>query len=147
MMIGIQKGEKFLLKERLHEQYSCIFVCLDERKVYVESSLLKEITIPVFDGFEKNLQSYYNLLNNDINYNVINHASKPQINQKKKKLRYYYQFEERQAGFKILEMFKNILFDKIIRYIPPQPLFTAQRVKKFIYVYPINFLFKGIKLY
>ena len=95
----------------------------------MESTLLKEIAIPHFDGFEKNLQPYYNLLNNDINYNIINHVSKQEINPKQKKLCYHYQFEEKQAGLIILEMFKNILFDKIIRYIPLQPLFTSQKVK------------------
>ena len=95
----------------------------------MESTLLKEIVIPDFDGFEKNVQPYYNLLNNDINYNIINHVPKQEINPKEKKLCYLYQFEEKQAGLKILEMFKNILFDKIIRYIPLQPLFTSQKVK------------------
>jgi len=127
LLVGIQKGEKFLLKEKLHDNFSCMYICLDEKKIYADSQTLKDITIPVFDGFEKIIQTHYSALNPDTNYHICNFNSKTGPTSRKKKLRYYYQPEERLSATKVLEIFKNTIFEKIIRFIPPQPIYNEKR--------------------
>mmetsp|Transcript_20831 Transcript_20831/g.18215 ORF Transcript_20831/g.18215 Transcript_20831/m.18215 type:complete len:135 (-) Transcript_20831:391-795(-) len=53
-LIGINQNEEFLLQEKLHKDYpSCIFVCLDEEKVYYEDMI--KVPLPYFNNVEKSL--------------------------------------------------------------------------------------------
>jgi len=55
------------------EEYDeCIYVLLDEKKLFGEKSLLLDIELPFFDNLEKKLEPLYSQLNNHKGHGVVN---------------------------------------------------------------------------
>lgn len=114
-----------MLREELFTNYpSCIYVCLDEEKVYMESS--QHFELPYFDNFEKSLFAHYSKLNHSSSHQIVQlgkKTAKPSTTNKKKELKYFTDDDEKMACINILEVFKTTLQDKIIKHIPADPIF------------------------
>ena len=130
--IGINKGEEYLKCENLFEDYpSCIFICLDEQKIYMDVSNKPEL--PYFDNLEKNLLSHYVKLNTNLNYQMVetNISAKPKL-ARKESMKLTGNGEHKDKCLKILEIFRNTINDKIIKYIPEKPIYLKDKVNLYV---------------
>lgn len=129
--LGINQGEDFLLRENLHIEYpSCIYICLDEEKTYMQEG--DKIDLPYFDNFEKSILHHYATLNQHLDYKIVsfnvNNKNKTKAPTGKKKLKGAPTQEEKEACLKVLDIFKDTLFTKIVRHLPPKPILNGKVV-------------------
>jgi len=119
-----------LESENLPENYpSCIYICLDEGKLYMEPD--SGIILPHFDNMEKSLMKHYAKLNENFDYQIIRIGNKPQAKfpvRRTKDMRNSPSLEERESCLNILEIFKETLQKKILKYIPPEPIYKEKNV-------------------
>src|SRR5687768_11455182 len=80
---GINKDEKYFISEQLDKEYpSCIYICLDEEKIY--DALGEKFDLPYFDNFEKVLLTSYVKINPQMDYYLVEDSKKRRIQSNKK---------------------------------------------------------------
>jgi len=133
-LIGINKGEEYLKEQDLFEQYpSCIFVCLDEEKVYFAPE--NNVQTVTFNNFERPLITLYSKLNSNFNRTIMEaKKSSKRITNKHESIKLTEDFEERERSFKILELFKENLEKKLLSFIPAKPIYKRAKVKILFFV-------------
>ena len=128
LLLGINEGESFLKNNRLLEKYSCIYVCLDEKKVYGNKALISEIAIPDFDGLEKKLAPYYYKLNNKKTRDIINinpKSSSPNTEETISQNVEFFNKDEKPVCMKIMSIFENALQKNILEHLPKEKMMNA----------------------
>ena len=126
--IGINKGEDYLKKTRLLEEYpSCIFICLDEDKIYMESQAQAEL--PSLDNFEKAILGHYIKLNPNMNRVLMEAKKASKRQQVPRVIKYVPNKEEKAQCVEILELFRNKLDEKIIKFVPTEPIYDGFKVR------------------
>jgi len=122
-----------LKSEGLFENYpSCIYVCLDEGKIYMEPD--NKIILPYFDNMEKNLMKHYAKLNANLNYQIVQLGKKSSsvkpVARRERDMRYAASTEQKNDCMSILEIFKETLERKILKYVPTEPVFKEKKVRE-----------------
>ena len=90
------------------------------------------ITVPHFDNMEKSLMKHYAKLNENFDYQIVRLGNKPPPKfpiKRSKDLRNSPNLEEKESCLNILEIFKETLQRKILKYIPPEPIYKEKNVK------------------
>mgnify|MGYP003580988880 CR=1 FL=1 len=115
----------------LFDEYpSCIFICLDEDKFYLEKTPHKEI--PALESFEKALLKSYHKINSNLMRRLVD-ANKPATYASKpKKVKYSYNNEDKNKCLEIAEVFKSKLNEKITCFIPTTPIYQDSDKVKFL---------------
>jgi len=126
-IIGINKGEGYIEEEGLLNDYpSCIFVCLDEEKIYLDKNFNK-LDVPQFGGFEKSLLPHYVKFNADLNYHIVDLSKNKAKAPAKKTLKFAGNPEIKEKCIKVLDVFKTALEEKIIKMVPAKPILKADK--------------------
>ena len=129
LLFGINAGERYLKKNRLLEKYSCIYVCLDEKKVYADKVLISEIEIPKFDDLENKLAPYYYQFNNKKTHDIININPKSLGWKNREKIvnqtQEIFSKEAKAVSMKIMSIFENALQKNIIENLPKEKTFDT----------------------
>jgi len=122
-LIGINKGEEYLKEQELFQQYpSCIFVCLDEEKMYLDPE--NNVQSVQFNNFERPLITYYTKLNSNFNRAIVEaKKSSKRIANKHESIKLTEDHEEREKSFKIMELFKETIEKKLLSFIPSRPIY------------------------
>lgn len=130
--LGINKGEDYLKNSGLFEEYpSCIFICLDEEKFYLEKTPHKEI--PALESFEKALLKSYHKLNSNLMRRLVDANKSPNYIPKPKKIKYSSNNDDKNNCIEICQVFKEKLHEKVISFIPTTPIYQdADKVNIFI---------------
>ena len=120
--------------EGLFENYpSCIYVCLDEGKIYMEPD--NNIILPHFDNMEKSLMKHYAKLNANLNYQIVQLGKKSSsvkpVARRERDMKYSASTEQKADCMSVLEIFKETLERKILRYVPSEPVFKEKKVREF----------------
>ena len=130
-IIGINKSGSYIEDEGLlHDYPSCIFVCLDEEKIYMDKNFNK-LDIPQFGNIEKTLLPHYAKFNADLNYKIVDLSkskAKAQAPAKKAALKFAGNPEVKEKCIKVLEVFKTALEERIIKLIPAKPILKPDQV-------------------
>ena len=84
--------------------------------------------IPYFNNFEKSLLSHYAKLNINLNYQIFESSKSKPKQPRRISLKYGESAELREKCFKILELFKHTLEDRIITLTPSTPIYNSEKV-------------------
>jgi len=111
-LIGINKGESYLLQENIVQEYpNCVYICLDEEKIYMQEE--DRVDVPFFDNFERDILQHYAHLNPHLDYRIVGfntNKTRPQIG--RKKFKDVPTHEEKKSCLEILDIFKDTLLKK-----------------------------------
>lgn len=133
MIQGINKGEDFLQSRGLLEEYpSCIFVCIDEEKIYMEKESQPEV--PQLESFEKALLGYYHKFNANLGRNFVDAKKGGSRSSKPKGIKYATTSEDTERCNEVMEVFRGKILDKIIKYIPTEPIILGNKVKNIFWI-------------
>ena len=112
----------------LFEEYpSCIFICLDEEKFYLEKTPHKEI--PALESFERALLKSYHKINSNLTRRLVDANKYPNYIPKPKKIKYASNNDDKINCIEICQVFKAKLHEKVISFIPQTPIYQdAEKV-------------------
>ena len=114
-------------EQELFEQYpSCIFVCLDEEKLYLDAD--NNVPTIHFNNFEKNLLTLYAKFNASLSTHFVDSKKVKRAAIKKEGPKFNEDLEEKEKGMKILEIFKDAIEKKILSHIPVKPIYKPDQV-------------------
>ena len=115
----------------LYEEYSsCIFICLDEEKMYISpENNLQPVN---FNGFERHLINNYTKLNSNFT-RKFKESKKSMPSIKKESIKVTEDVEEREKSLIILELFKTTLEKKLLNHIPEKPIYKSATVRAISY--------------
>jgi len=125
-LIGINKNEEYLRDTGLIANYpSCIFVCLDEEKVFIQSR--EQADIPNLDSLEKALLGSYLKINPSMMRSFVpNKKSMERSPQQQKYIKYDGKTEEKNQTLDILDIFGKKVQEKIINHLPETPIYEIE---------------------
>jgi len=125
---GINQSEEYIKTDGLLNDYpSCIFVCLDEEKIYMEHDGHHEI--PSLESLEKSLLSSYIKINSTL-VGTLTDAKKPSNRPHvPKSIKYTGNIEEQRKCLEIIKTFRKKIQEKIIDHIPEVPIYEHKKVK------------------